>query len=961
MNGAEPTTRRRPLPIGATEPRPSQGASFARYVPALIIDRLLSRDQAVDGPTLDFFDCAVLFADISGFTPLTEAFAAQGPAGAETLTRILNDYFGRLIELTRAHGGDTVKFAGDAMTVVWRADANDPDSLRTMTRRAAQCAIAIQADVRGYTAHGHALSLRVAVGSGSLSIIHVGGEFNRWEFAIAGEPLHQVGTAGAFAEPGEVVVSAAAWAHLQGAASARRRADVDSHDVYWLEAVEPFEPQPLPPAPLIPEHLEKAVRGYLPAAITRRIIAGHTGFLGELRSITILFINLPDMHYDTPLAIGQQAMNALQKALYFPYEGSINKLSVDDKGVTLIACLGMPPFSHEDDAVRGPLAAIAMRGALERIGHRCSIGVTTGRVYCGSVGSDERQEYTIMGDKVNLSARLMQAAAGGILVDADTVERSRNQVRYSEPRRIQVKGKAEPLDVYEPLGAAEVLRPGLADAGNGQMIGRQEELAAVTTLADEVIDDGANRLVIIEGEAGVGKSRLLAALLANLSRRPVRILRGAADAIEQQSAWFAWQHVLSDLLQLDSFDDATERRDHVRRLLAEDHECAPLAPLLNAVLGLDIPDTELTRQMSGDVRASNTRLLVERLLSYSAARKPLVLVIDDVHWMDSSSWALTAHVTQVVQPMLTVLLTRPMAADAPLEYRQLLAAANRHVLLSRMTPEQTVELAQRRLGVTALPEPAARFIRERAEGHPFFAEEMALALRDSGLLHIDSDGACVLDEEVTDLEGMNLPGTVEGIITSRIDRLSPEQQLTLKVASVIGRTFPLDLLEEVYPVPEGGAQLPSALDALATLDLTSRELPPPNETWVFNHVITRQVAYDLMLYASASTPTICPATIHCWLTIGAAPRIASASCTTWNWPPNRRCAAVPTARRSTSCRRWSVSPRVARPNTTARSARAGTNWPARRCAPSAACRTHASNSPAPWACWVSLCPSASPN
>jgi class 3 adenylate cyclase len=812
---------------------------WVRYVPRLILERLIAEGRP-DRPTLELTECAVLFADISGFTPLTEAYTRRGPEGVELLTRTLNDFFGRVIRIIQFHGGDIVKFAGDAITVIWRATEGD-DGPVSLVLRAANCALQIHPEVAGYDADGHPLSLKLALGVGSIAVVHVGGELNRWEFAISGEPMHQVAGGGHLAEPGDTVLSPAAWALVgpfaEGVALAGgyRR----------LTALTRVLIPPTQATLDVPLALEEAVRAYLPAAVTRRIMAGQTDYIGELRTLTILFINLPDLRYDTPLQQAQDAMRGLQRALYFPFEGSINKLSVDDKGVTLVAALGMPPFSHEDDPSRGARAALAMLAVLADMGLRCSVGVTTGRAYCGAVGSPERREYTIMGDKVNLAARLMQGASGSVLCDADTQARARDDVEFGPGYDLRVKGKQDPVRVYEARRA--IKRSALreqAGVATG-LIGRQAELAQMQSLLADLVDHGRNSAVIVEGEAGIGKSRILQSFLEQVRQAPVRLLLSAADAIEQSTGYLVWQELLLQQLQLAQVAPAA-RGEHVQALLGGDAQVAPWLPLLNAVLNLGIPDTPLTREMSGTVRANNLQSLVARVLAYSATRRPLVIVIDDVHWMDSASWALLAAVWQQVSPLMLVLLTRPMGAQEPAELQALRTdARTRSIGLDRMTPDDTVLLVARRLGVEQLPEAAAAFIRERAEGHPFFAEEIGYALRDTGLLRIEH-GHCAMAAGQS-LEQANLPGTVQGIITSRIDRLKPPEQLTLKVASVIGRTFARPILHGVFPLAPEREQLGEHLGVLRALDLTPLESPASHELYWFKHIVTQQVAYDLML------------------------------------------------------------------------------------------------------------------
>ncbi|MBL6751118.1 MAG: AAA family ATPase [Nevskia sp.] len=812
---------------------------WVKYVPEVILQRLISEGRP-ERPTLEVTNCAVLFADISGFTPLTETFARQGPAGAERLTRILNDFFGRVIEVMRFHGGDIVKFAGDAITVLWREEARGEDGV-DVTQRAAACALQIQSAIAGYSAEGHSLSLKLAIGAGRIAVVHIGGELNRWEFAISGQPMHQVAAAGHLAEANDIVVSPEAWSRIAG--FARGEALEDGH--FRLTALD----RALVPGGAaeldIPARLEEAVRAYLPAAVTRRIMAGQTDYIGELRTLTILFINLPDIHYDTPLAVAQDAMRGLQRALYFPFEGSINKLSVDDKGVTLVAALGLPPFSHEDDPSRGTIAALAMQSALRQLGLKCSIGVTTGRVYAGAVGAERRREYTIMGDRVNLAARLMQKADGGVLCDAETYGRARDDVAFGPAQEIRVKGKAEPLTVYAPLGPLQRGARRAAQGANSSLIGRGAELAALVDRLQQVVGHGGTAAVVIEGEAGIGKSRLLEAFIEQAREQPVRLLLSAADAIDQTTAHLVWQELLLQLLQLEQVAPE-QRTDQVLRILGKDAQVVPFLPLLNPILNTDIPETGLTREMSAAVRAGNLHFLVTRLLAYSAARKPLLIVVDDVHWMDSASWAMLLAVWQQVAPLMLVAMMRPMGAGEPAELATLLQdAATRRIVLDRISPDETVLLVARRLGVAQLPDAAGRFIRERAEGHPFFAEEIGYALRDAGHIEI-RDGVCTM-RNAQGLDQADLPGTVEGIITSRIDRLAPATQLTLKIASVIGRTFATRLLRAVLPPTQILDDLGEHLHVLRRLDLTPLESPASDELYLFKHIVTQQVAYALML------------------------------------------------------------------------------------------------------------------
>ncbi|MBI3326325.1 MAG: adenylate/guanylate cyclase domain-containing protein, partial [Nitrospinae bacterium] len=414
--------------------------TLSSYVPALIVRRLATDLSPISEPIAEHFPAAVLFTDITGFTALTERLAQRGPVGAEELSRVLNAYFGQLIDLVVAHGGDIVKFAGDALMTLWPATDTD---LATVTRWATQCGFAVQQALHNYDAmEGVQLALRVGVAAGEILAMHIGGVFGRWEYVVAGAPLIDVAMAEHHAEPGQVIVSPGAWQLVQDHCVGRA---LPTGDVQ-LEAIHtPSPPRPLEKS-LLSDNAETQLRAYIPGAIRARVAAGQTGWLAELRRITVLFINLPDLNYDTPLDHAQTVMRSLQESLY-RYEGSINKLSVDDKGITLVAALGLPPLAHEDDASRGVQAAMAMQAKLGELGLHSATGIVSGQAFCGAIGSELRREYTMMGDVVNLSARLMQAAPNDILCDTTTYQAAQSDLMFDMLPPITVKGKAEPITI----------------------------------------------------------------------------------------------------------------------------------------------------------------------------------------------------------------------------------------------------------------------------------------------------------------------------------------------------------------------------------------------------------------------------------------------------------------------------------------------------------------------------------
>lgn len=839
---------------------------------------------------------AVLFADVSGFTPLTEALAKKGAEGPEELTRLLNGYFSRMIALIEEQGGEVVKFSGDALTVVFPAippplnpddvkfaesrspseeEASSPSHwegdrgkeglplssqplLGHAVRRAKQAADGMQAAMSEFksleTSAGVVeLGMKIGLAAGEIRAAHIGGVDDRWEYVIAGDPLRQVAEAEHQAERGDIVLSPEA------------------------EAVMP--PHAVPARPLIqpdwasvtnPEAVETVLKAYVPRAVTSWLEDDLGDWLAVLRPMTVLFIGVGGLDYEQAGTINQlhQFMRAAQEIIYQRYEGSINKVAVDDKGTVMIALFGVPPYAHEDDPVRGVRCALDLQALVNgsqssddnsELGQlQLAIGVTSGKVFTGPVGSESRREYTVMGDTVNLAARFMVAAGmENIRTDYETYRYARGKLTFQDLLPVKVKGKAGLLRIYQPVGEksqTEQLEQGAV------LVGRSDEVATFKQSLARV-QAGESRVFILEGEAGIGKSRLLVEFMRMTKEAGLTGLIGAGSTVEK-TPYGVWREIFSSYFGLDEITDAEQRRHQVERHLAE---IAPSLrermPLLNDILHLGFPETNLTRGLDTQLRHESLNTFLITLLRVWAADRPLVLIIEDAHWLDSLSWELTLETARALTvarvPLLLLVAMRPMQGLAMRVEPVMLASMPEtdSVELTLLSPEEIVSLAAYRLGLAAdgLPEAVAELIRKRSAGNPFFAEEMINLLRDNKLIQVDTTQQPPQCRVKGDLDEaiQELPDTMQGVVLSRIDRLDLQVQLTLKVAAVIGRVFGYRTLNETLtnysPISE--TRLKGYLDELRQLDLTPQETVEPDFSYIFKHIVTQEVAYSTLLFA----------------------------------------------------------------------------------------------------------------
>ncbi|NJM06010.1 AAA family ATPase [Candidatus Gracilibacteria bacterium] len=678
---------------------------LSSYVPSLIVRRLRGDVSATLTPSLERFPAAVLFADISGFTALTAYLSQRTVEGAEELTQLLNNYFAQLVDIVTAHGGDVVKFAGDGLLALWYGE----EELATLTFRAVQCGLAVQMLMApgAWSVFGAdheppvPLKVRVGIGSGDVTLMHLGGLRGRWELLVIGPPLEQAGRAEAAARSGMCGSPRRHGICWPGAA----QGEVLPRGVVRLDALLDLLPlRPLETAAL-PPTMQALLRAYVPQAITGRIAGGQTDWIAEQRRVTVLFINLPDLRADLPIERAQQLMQAIQSSLY-RYEGSISRLGTDAKGPTMMAAFGLPPLAHEDDATRGAAAALLISERLAEIGFTTAIGVTSGLAFCGSVGSaTRRREYSMMGPTVNLAARLMQAAAQlarddgpQVFCDAATRQAANGNLRFRDHAPLYLKGFASSTVVFQPLQQQGDAPPTASENAELPLLGRERERSFLLRELAKLTDHGSGAVVLIEGEAGIGKSRLLADLVARADRPGLHIVSGSGSPVERATPYFAWSAIAAQL------------RD-------------------------------------GSARPAEGRQPLLRALQTAAAQEPLLVIFEDAQWLDSASWSLILAASQLIQPLLFCIALRPLA-DPSNDFQALrYAPGTRYVRLEGLTIDAIAELMRLSLGVRTIPTSLVDTIVLQAQGNPLFSSELVAAMRDSGILRISGDSAYLVGDD----------------------------------------------------------------------------------------------------------------------------------------------------------------------------------------------------------------------
>ena len=787
---------------------------------------------------------SALFADISGFTPLTEALAEELGAqrGAEELTANLNRVFHAIIAELDRFGGDVIYFSGDAITC-W-LDGDDG-------RRAAACGLAMQetmAQVGEVRTGGRTLRLamKVAVAVGPARRFLAGDPEIQLMDVLAGRLIDDLAAAEQLAEQGEVVLEQSALESLGSLVEVEeiRVGEENGRSVGLLRGlVEPVTDAAVPEL----EHplSEELVRPWLLPAVYERLRTGRGEFLAELRPAIPVFVRFTGIDYDDDDEAAPKLDDFVRRAqrILAHYGGNLLQLTLGDKGAYLYAVFGSP-HAHEDDAARAAAAALEV-AVLDRetAAREIQIGIAHGRLRSGTYGHVMRRTFVCLGDAVNLAARLMSKAAPGQIVAADAVRNmAGGGFLWERLPDTTVKGKAEAIAVYALTGRARspARRRTRYDL---PMVGRREELLALEAGLERA-EEQSGMVIGIAAEAGMGKSRLVAEFVRRVRAHGLVVAFGECRSFGTTTSYGVWQEIWRTLFQLDGEESEPEQQRQIEAKLADvEPGLVSRAPLLGSVLGIAIPDNELTRGLEAELRKTSLEALLADCLR-GIATEPLVVVLEDCHWIDPLSRDLLEVLARAATPLPVLFLLAYRPATQPgggLGLEQLPHFSE--VEIAELGDDDAERLIVMRLepllgAETEPPRALVDLVTTRSQGNPFYVEEL--------LNYIQGQGVDLRDESA--IRELQLPESLHSLILSRVDTLSEEPRRTLKVASVVGRSFVAPALPEIYPELGTLGDVREHLRTLGSLDLVRLDREH-EEAYIFKHVVTQEVTYESMPFA----------------------------------------------------------------------------------------------------------------
>ncbi|CAM5134261.1 unnamed protein product [Eretmochelys imbricata] len=857
------------------EQRKSSDSSIIGKVAAHVPDLIVYGDFSQEVPFIESFDGVLLFVDISGFTALTEKFSMDTSLdrGADQLTQTLNHYVGDIVEQVLIYGGDILNFAGDALLALWQVQRSQLSDIITL---ALKCSLRIQEEY-GVRETEVGLELRVKIGlsAGHISKVVVGDNKHQY-FLVIGRAVDEVRLAQNLAKASEVILSPNCWELCnrsmieierikdQRAVKARYIKNISEteFDEFFWKCTEYLQNYPTgesnsilrETSTLSPnDELEKSLRKFVMRNILKKIDDNQPlEYLSELRPVTIVFVNLQFDESANTLHLCQAIHNANMKIsdTIHVFSGKINKVFMFDKGCTFLCVFGLPGDKQADESTHALDSAFKIFNfcseKLMKI-KLVSIGVTSGPVFCGVVGHRVRHEYTVIGQKVNLAARMMMYYPGLVSCDAVTYANSRlPHYFFEELPQTEMKGVVNPGVVYHYLGISEKTMIGKAYLTKERseyypllvtqcFLGREKELEIYDTLLKGFVGSTEGRIIMYEGLMGYGKSQLLAEIAYLGQKAGHRVVAMELTKVNVQQNFFAIRTLMAMFLGIDACK-SYDARQHIlqgklRGVVEQTYYC-----LLNNIFLVKFPTSAEVSKMDNETRTKEMELFLVKILQKAVEKDILIFVIDEAHFIDPASWEFLDNLLSSI-PVFMVMSLAPFSCQARLPCVSAASIINNaktiYVQLQELKPSVILQKACQDLGVVSIPRELETFLIQRSHGIPFYCEELLRNLHLNNMLifhlweeeeevddeweilftnaikvipskteslsSLDNDlYICTIRQNVK-LQNIMLPPTLKGIALAELDNMSPSEQMVVKCAAIIGLTFTTELLLHILP------------------------------------------------------------------------------------------------------------------------------------------------------------------
>uniref|UniRef100_A0A8C0WML7 Adenylate cyclase type 10 n=1 Tax=Castor canadensis TaxID=51338 RepID=A0A8C0WML7_CASCN len=847
---------------------------IAAHLPDLIV----YGDFSPERPSVKYFDGVLMFVDISGFTAMTEKFstAMYMDRGAEQLVEILNYYISAIVEKVLIFGGDILKFAGDALLALWKVERKQLKNIITVVIK---CSLEIhELFETKETEEGLDIRVKIGLAAGHITMLVFGDETCNY-FLVTGQAVNDVRLAQNMAQMNDVILSPNCWQLCdRSMIEIERIPDQRAVKVNFLKPPPTFNFEEfftkcmtfmdyypsgdhknllrlacmLEPNP----ELELALQKYVMESILKQIVDKQLqGYLSELRPVTIVFVNLMFKEQDKAEVIGPAIQDACVyiTSVLKVFRGQINKVFMFDKGCSFLCVFGFPGEKAPDEVTHALKSAMDIFDFCSQVHkiHTVSIGVASGIVFCGIVGHTVRHEYTVIGQKVNIAARMMMYYPGIVTCDSVTYNGSNLPPYFFKelPKKV-MKGVGDSGPIYQCLGLNEKVMFGMAYLICNRnecypLLGRDKEIRYFMCSMKKFLMSNCSQVLMYEGISGCGKSQILMEIEYLAQGESHRTIAIALTKVSFHQNFYTIQIFMANVLGLDTCKHYKERQSNlqnkVKTLLDDKFHC-----LLNDIFHVQFPISREMSKMSTLRKHKHLETLFMKILEQTVREERIIFIIDEAQFVDSASWAFMEKLIHTV-PIFIIMALSPFenpcsAADALMKNRN-----TTYVTLGAMQPKDIRNKVCLDLNVSSISKELDSYLVEGSCGIPYYCEELLKNLDHHRVLlfqQMESEDktnvtwsnmfknlikpteeismftitkeegsqVCNLASGVR-LKNLSPPSSLKEISLVQLDSMSLSHQMLVRCAAIIGLTFTTELLFEILPC----WNMKMMIKALATL------------------------------------------------------------------------------------------------------------------------------------------------
>lgn len=785
-----------------------------------LLEQLGSDAARDDGCKTALVTAAALIADVSGFTALTATLQARhGVRGADILSATMDRLLGGLAEIAEKHRGFVIDFIGDAIHVLWiSSEAQTLDEARLAAAQAAQAML----DYASATAEGQLTTpIRIGIACGPVQLAMIGGFGGRWERLATGAALLKANEAVAKAPTSCCRMGGdTGWQNI-----ARATNSESSSKNWWL---------------LRPDEASSAKPQARAARQSGTIDA--IAWTAELRLVTVMFCRLVSAEEVAHVSIERvHRLARIAQQVIEQHGGLIDKIHADEKGISVVIAFGIQSGQSEGErsidggtALRCALASLDLRRALADLGTDTAIGIATGKVRVGVGDTQQGSCHTMYGNAVNFAARCMQACHDEILCDDVTRAASEASINFFTPEARQLKGIENGGAIYGISNVKEERDPILV-SDISKIAGRKREQAAISIFLDsEAVD--RPRTMIIDGDDGSGKSRLVAFAVEQAARRKLDPIICRASLLGTKSPFSAWREPMTLLLRRYARTHNLTLGEAQTMLVMTAGGSADEVALVSSLF---TRDGAATPNPDGEGDASNAKRMRSAVAAALIGDEPRLIILEDAHWLDDSSVALARDLMRLLPELCLIFATRKPVPPALIK-----AAGAKPITLSlaNLDRGECAELAISLLGAFDAKHPFVDWLHARSGGNPMFCRALIALLPEDFLsTALSTPGAW--RKAKASLESADMPATIEGALLVRFTNLPPSQLGLLKAASVTADQFSAVMLIALG-TPSSPEQIDLDLAALVEAGILTNAGIAEQPAWRFAEPLTREVIYN---------------------------------------------------------------------------------------------------------------------